>query len=66
MRLQTGVPAPEPTQVIGRPACPRCGDTLFAATATKFLGEGLIQNTWSCESCDHEFRSMVEVPTHLL
>ena len=66
MRLETGAPGPMPTQLLGRPACPRCGEALFAATATEFLGAGRIQNTWSCENCDHQFRSMVAVPSDLL
>lgn len=48
-----------------RPACPRCGDTMFAATATEYFGRGLIRHSWSCEICQHEFQTAVELPSHL-
>jgi len=50
------------SNLLGRPNCPRCGEMLFAATATEFLGDGYICNSWSCESCDHEFNTAVKVP----
>lgn len=55
------------TGILGRPACPRCGEMLFAAVATEFRGKGRISNSWSicnswiCDSCDHEFRTAVEI-----
>lgn len=61
MRLSTGDPARNPYPVFQRPACPRCGDRLFAAAATEFLGHG-IRNTWCCESCEHEFRTAFALP----
>jgi ribosomal protein S27AE len=48
-----------------RPACPRCGDTMFAATATEYFGRGFIRHSWSCEVCQHEFQTAVELPPHL-
>lgn len=45
-----------------RPNCPACGESLIAATATEFT-EGLIVHTWSCDSCEHEFRTNVPVPS---
>lgn len=48
-----------------RPACPRCGDTMFAATATEYFGAGRIRHSWSCEACQHEFQTAVELPSHL-
>lgn len=47
---------------IERPACPNCGDLLYAAVGTRFLGHGLLCNTWSCDVCEHEFRTSVEIP----
>jgi transposase-like protein len=46
-----------------RPACPHCGDTMFAATATEYNGRGGIQYFWSCESCHHEFTTAVDMPS---
>lgn len=68
MRLSSGDPARNPYSIFPRPAgfqrpaCPRCGDMLFAASATEFLGHGEIRNTWSCESCEHEFRTALALP----
>ncbi len=62
MRLQCDDAARSPFPVSRRPVCPRCGDTLFAAAATHFLGRGKIQNTWSCDRCDHEFSTDVAMP----
>ncbi|GIK82376.1 MAG: hypothetical protein KJZ73_12965 [Pseudorhodoplanes sp.] len=56
---QTGVTV---SNLLGRPHCPQCGETLFAATATEFLGRGRLVNTWSCDACDHVFQTMVKVP----
>ena len=47
--------------ILGRPACPRCGDMLFAAVATEFRGKGRIHNSWICDSCDHEFCTAVQI-----
>ena len=47
--------------ILGRPACPRCGDMLFAAVATEFRGKGRVHNSWICESCEHEFCTAVEI-----
>ena len=62
MRLSSGDLAPTSYPVFRRPACPHCGETLFAAAATEFLGNGRIRNTWSCDSCEHEFRTATAVP----
>jgi hypothetical protein len=62
MRLSSADPVRNPYPIFQRPACPQCGDMLFAASATEFLGHGKIRNTWSCESCDHEFRTAWALP----
>lgn len=62
MRLSLTDTRPAPYPFFRRPACPRCGDSLFAASATEFLGHGEIRNTWSCETCEHEFRTACAVP----
>lgn len=49
------------TRLAARPACPRCGDRLVAPSMAAFAGEGRIWHTWSCESCDHEFLTCVDV-----
>jgi hypothetical protein len=35
---------------------------MFAAAATAFLGKGSIENTWSCDSCDHKFSTAFALP----
>lgn len=62
MRLSSGEPVRNPYPSFRKPICPSCGDALFAAAGTEFLGKGLIRNTWSCESCDHEFRTAIALP----
>ena len=62
MRLSSGDPVRVGYPAFRRPVCPSCGEMLFAATATEFLGEGKISNIWSCDSCDHEFRTALAVP----
>jgi len=51
-----------PYPIFQRPACPQCGYSLFAASATEFLGHGKIRNTLSCASCEHEFRTAYAMP----
>lgn len=65
MRLQTDVPALALMPFFQRPFCPHCGEATFAATATEYAGRGRIRNSWSCESCRHEFQTDVEMPSHL-
>lgn len=69
MRLQTDVRASRLDVTLlpffQLPTCPHCGDTMFAATATEYAGNGRIHHSWSCESCQHEFRTAVEMPLHL-
>jgi hypothetical protein len=69
MQLQTDAPASRYGLALypffQRPACPCCGDTMFAATATEYFGQGLIRHSWSCEICLHEFQTAVELPSHL-
>lgn len=69
MQLQSAVPATASGLALfpffQRPSCPRCGDTMFAATATAYVGEGRIRHSWSCEACRHEFQTAVEMPSHL-
>lgn len=58
MRLSSGDPARSPFPIFPKPACPQCGALHFAASATEFLEHGEIRSTWSCESCDHEIRTV--------
>ncbi len=62
MRLQTNPPKAALTGNLRAPLCPRCGETIFAAAATAFVRDGLIRHTWICDSCEHLFRTAVEVP----
>lgn len=62
MRLSSGDPARVAYPVFRRPICPSCGDPLFAAAATEFLGHGKITNIWACDTCEYEFRTAHAVP----
>jgi len=62
MRVISCDSACPPYLAFQRPACPNCGDMLFAAKATEFLGGGHVRHTWSCESCDHEFATLLDLP----
>ena len=44
-----------------RPICPRCGDPLLAAEASALVARGLIRNSWSCDSCGHDFVTAVRL-----
>ncbi len=63
MRLSSVDPARVVYPAFRRPACPSCGERLFAAWATEFLGDGTILNSWSCESCEYEFRTAFALPS---
>ncbi len=56
---QTGMTV---SNLLGRPNCPRCGEPLFAAAATEFMGKGRILNFWSCDACEYEFQTAVKIP----
>jgi hypothetical protein len=63
MRIHSDVPSGVTvTQILGRPVCPSCGETMYAAVETQFLGRGRISNRWSCEACDHQFQTSLELP----
>lgn len=62
LRVQPELPAGVTVnEILGRPACPQCGEMMFAAIATQFMGRGRISNSWSCEACDHEFETSVQM-----
>lgn len=67
MLVQTDIPAPALalTPFFPRPLCPRCGEAMFAAIATSYFGDGRIRHSWSCDACQHEFETAVEVPERL-
>ena len=62
MTLQTTTPMQNPLPFYSRrPACPRCGEALFAPEIAEFAGNGRIRHTWFCDDCDHAFRTCVEI-----
>ncbi len=62
MRLHTTHSDQAYVACLRRPACPACGECLFAASATEFT-VGMIVNTWTCDACEHEFRTSVRIPS---
>lgn len=69
MRVQTDVSTKLPKlpliALFQRPACPRCGEGMFAATAVEYVAPDRMRHSWSCESCGHEFRTATQMPSHL-
>jgi len=56
-----GPGAREFRRYLERPACPRCGDMLLAAEASTLVARGLIRNSWSCDSCGHDFVTAIRL-----
>ena len=50
-----------PARFSGRPVCTRCGNCLVAPKTAAFAGEGRIWHTWSCDECDYEFVTCVDL-----
>lgn len=64
MRVQHELPAGVTVnEILGRPSCPHCGEMMYAAIATQFMGRGRISNSWSCEACEHEFETSLQLVT---
>jgi ribosomal protein S27AE len=42
-------------EFMGFRACPKCGETLFAAEAAEFILGPEVRLRWTCEACDHAF-----------
>jgi hypothetical protein len=48
-------------RVLGRPACPRCGEILDLAEAAEFSDAGHARHQWKCDGCDLEFETVVRL-----
>ncbi len=48
-------------QNYGRPKCPRCGSVLLVAEESEFNLKGRIRHLWSCDDCDHEFMTSINL-----
>jgi transcription elongation factor Elf1 len=63
MKAQAAMPvAGSQPRRLAVPACPRCNDVLFAATASEHVSEKHVRHVWSCDSCGHEFSTLVGLP----
>lgn len=62
MRLSSSISVRNAYPVMQKPACPKCGDLQFAATAMEFLGHGHVRHYWSCDRCDYGFSTEIDVP----
>ena len=61
MSLQSATPVVLAfARYFARPRCPQCGEAQFAPERSEFVGDGVIQHTWSCDACGHEFGTTVE------
>jgi hypothetical protein len=49
---------------LATPACPYCGDRLLAPEVSEFVDGGKIRHHWSCDSCDGESRTSIELTAH--
>jgi transcription elongation factor Elf1 len=62
MSLQNATPAVFAfARYFTRPLCPECGHEQFVPERSAFIAEGSIRHAWLCESCGHEFRTLVEL-----
>jgi hypothetical protein len=52
--LPSNAPRPFP-RVSELPSCPICADSMIAAEASAFTGEGGVSYLWSCETCGYGF-----------
>jgi transcription elongation factor Elf1 len=43
--------------------CPRCDDLMVAPALSQHVNHDVVRHWWSCESCGHEFRTTVQLPT---
>jgi transcription elongation factor Elf1 len=43
--------------------CPECRDLMVSATKSQHVREDVVRHWWSCESCGHEFRTTVKLPS---
>lgn len=46
-------------QILGRPSCPRCGERLDVAEATKVSDLGHVRHDWRCDGCTYEFGTTI-------
>lgn len=42
--------------------CAQCGNTLFAAAWSEYLGDRHIRHLWSCDACGYQFETLVRYP----
>jgi hypothetical protein len=47
-----------------RPDCPQCGDRLFASSVSVHVSDNDIRHWWNCDSCGHEFMTIVRLRKH--
>jgi DNA-directed RNA polymerase subunit M/transcription elongation factor TFIIS len=43
--------------------CPECRDLMISAAKSQHVREDVVRHWWSCESCGHEFRTTVQLPS---
>jgi hypothetical protein len=58
--IDSGMARP-PARFSERPACTQCGNCLVAPKIAAFASDGRIWHTWSCDRCDHEFVTCVDL-----
>jgi len=46
---------------LGRPSCPQCGTTTFAAEASFYSNNGRVRHEWCCDVCDEAFETEVDL-----
>ena len=44
-----------------KPACPQCTEQQFASTVSLHVTASEVRHWWSCESCGHEFMTIVKL-----
>ena len=46
---------------LGRPSCPKCGELLMAPECSEYLSGYDIRHTWSCDGCDFQFETLIDL-----
>ena len=44
-----------------RPCCPECSHEQLVPERSAYVAEGSIRHAWRCESCGHDFQTLVEL-----
>lgn len=62
MSFSPAVPMPfAHDRYLGRPSCPRCGTSTFAAEASFYSNSGRVRHAWCCDVCEQAFETEIDL-----